>query len=54
MPKDKDPLIQYNTYNPASRPEFYMPYPPESNKRPFMSYEDLQKGANGAYPKGGK
>ena len=52
MPKDKDPLIQDNTY--VERPDFYKPYPPDSNKRPFMSYEELQKGANGAYPKGGK
>ena len=52
MPKEKDPNIQDNTYK--NRPEFYLPYPPDSNKKPFMSYEELQKGANGAYPKGKK
>ena len=51
MPKEKDPNLQNNSYVPSSRPEFYLPYPPGSNERPFMTYESLQKGANGAYPK---
>jgi hypothetical protein len=54
MPKDKDPNLQDNSYKPSLRPEFYLPYPPGSNDRPFMSYEDLTRGANGAYPKGKK
>ena len=52
MPKEKDPNLQDNTYTP--RPEFYHSYPADSNKKPFMSYEELQKGANGVYPKGKK
>jgi hypothetical protein len=54
MPKDKDPNLQDNSYKPSLRPEFYLPYPTDSNDKPFMSYEALSKGANGAYPKGQK
>jgi len=54
MPKDKDPNLQDNSYTPSSRPEFYLPYPPGSGEKPFMTYEKLMKGANGAYPKGKK
>ena len=54
MPEDKDPNLQDNSYTPSSRPEFYLPYPPGSGERPFMTYEDLMRGANGAYPKGKK
>ena len=54
MPKDKDPNLQNNKYNAAMQPNWYTAYPADSNDKPFMSYEELQKGANGAYPKGKK
>ena len=34
--------------------EDFLPWPSDTNDKPFMSYEDLSKGANGAYPKGKK
>ena len=54
MPKEKDPNLQDNKYNPALQPNWYKPYPADQNDKPFISYEDLQRGANGAYPKGQK
>ena len=54
MPKEKDPNLQNNKYNPALHPGWYTEYPAGQNDKPFMSYEDSQRGANGAYPKGQK
>ena len=54
MPKEKDPNLQNNNYNPADHPGWYTEYPAGVNDKPFMSYEDLQKGAPGAYVKGQK
>ncbi len=42
-----DPKQYENKYDAAKRPEFYLPYPSDSNDGPFMTYEKLQSGAKG-------
>ena len=50
-----DPAQYKNKYKASERPEFYQPYPSDSNDGPFMSYEGISKGAPGkAAPKQGK
>lgn len=50
-----DPAQYKNKYKASERPEFYQPYPSDSNDGPFMTYEKLSQGAPGkAAPKQGK
>jgi hypothetical protein len=42
-------------YDNAEKNEYYTPWPPDTNDKPFMTYESLQKGAAGKpAPKQGK
>jgi hypothetical protein len=50
-----DPAQYKNKYKASERPEFYQPYPSDSNDKPFMTYEAISGGAMGkAAPKQGK
>ena len=50
-----DPAQYKNKYKASERPEFYQPYPSDSNDKPFMTYEELQAGVMGKpAPKQGK
>jgi hypothetical protein len=38
-------------YDNAEKEEYYTPWPPDTNEKPFMTYEGLMKGAQGKVAK---